>query len=158
MTIYDRSRCGPSILHGANNIKWKNCPMRFDTAFWFIKYDSDLRMTLEVYIHDAYKNHLDKFQRCPDITWLDQNIGSAAGIIRLSPAFTILGREGFAIRKTKYTIKIFALLRNFIIINTKLTDKEDINALIKLWINYRRSEEFAEEKKWREHMTALTLH
>ena len=147
--------CGPSILHRANNKKWKNCPMRIDTAFWYIKYDADLRMTLEVYIEEAYRFYMENnFRlRSPDVAWVDEKNRSAGGV-RLSSAFTVLGREGNIIT-SKFTIKMFSLLRNFIIVNVKLTDKSDVNTLIKLWVVYRRNEEFAEEERWREHMSAL---
>jgi hypothetical protein len=149
-------RCGPSIHPRANNTKWKNCPIRLDTAFWFIKYDADLRMTLEVYIQQAYTYYLEKAKRSPDVAWADKKIGSSAGI-RVSSAFTVLGREGIVMR-SKHTIKMFSLLKNFIVVNAKLTDNQEINALVQLWINFRREEELSEEKRWRERMTSLYLH
>ena len=129
--------------------------MRIDTAFWHIKYDADLSMSLEVYIEEAYRFYMaDNFRlRSPDVAWVDEKNRSSGGI-RLSSAFTVLGREGNVIT-SKFTIKMFSLIRNFIIINVKLTDKSDINTLIKWWVVYRRNEEFAEEKRWRERMIAL---
>lgn len=149
------NRCGPLERPRANNAQWKICPMRFETGLWYITYDANLCMTLEVIIEEAYKYYIDMptgFERRPDIAWVDENNRSAGGI-RMSSAFTVLGREGDVI-KTKFTIKIFSLLRKFILANTKLTDKDDIWKLIQLWINYRRSQEFAEEKRWREYMSA----
>lgn len=148
------NRCGPLERPRTNNTQWKSCPMRFDTSLWYITYDADLRMSIEVYIEEAYKYYIDMpngFKRSLDVAWVDENDRTSG--IRLSSAFTVLGREGDVI-KTKFTIKIFSLLRKFIIANTKLTDKDDIWKLIQLWINYRRSQEFAEEKRWREHMIA----
>ena len=146
-------RCGPLEHPKANNTQWKNCPMRFDTGLWYITYDSDLRMTLEVYIEEAYKYYIDCYKRRPDIVWVDDN-NRAAGGLRMSSVFTVLGREGNVI-KTKFTIKMFALLRQFIRTNTKLTDKDDIWSLIKLWVNYRRIQELEEEKRWREYYLRL---
>ena len=65
---------------------------------------------------------------------------------RLSSLFTVFGRSG-EVKRTRYTIKIFAILRKYLLVSWGLP-RDQVHDMIGRWVHYRRNNELEKEKTW----------